>query len=331
MMNRKIKWGILGCARIAQSALIPAIQEAKNGVLYGIAARDEKRARDWARKYKFQKFYRDYQALLDDPDIDAVYIPLPNNLHCEWTCHAAKAGKHVLCEKPLALNSGEVRKMIREADKADVTLMEAFMYRFHPQIKKTLQLLESGEIGNVRFIRSSFTFMYIGDEENYRWSPEMGGGALYDVGCYTINVARLVFNEEPISIYARAHFHPRFKVDLSTSMLLEFPRNRVALLDCSFESQFQSYFEIVGTEGRITLPRSYSAKLLDAPIVVLKGDKIRTITIPSANQYTRMVENFGECILKSHLLSYSAEDSYNNMQVVDAAFRSIRTGQPVKL
>ena len=330
-MNKKINWGILGCARIVQSALIPAIKEAKNGVLYGIAARDEKRAREWARKYKFQKSYKDYQALLDDSDIDAVYIPLPNHLHCEWACRAARAGKHVLCEKPLALNSGEVRKMIREADKADVTLMEAFMYRFHPQIKKTLPLLESGEIGNIRFFRSSFTFMYTGDEENYRWSPEMGGGALYDVGCYTINATRLVFGEEPISICARAHLHPRFKVDLSTSMLLEFPQNRVALLDCSFESQFQSYFEIVGTEGRITLPRSYLAMLLDVQILVLKGDRLRTMTIPSANPYTRMVEHFGECILKSHLPGYSAEDSYRNMQVIDAAFTSIRTGRPVKL
>lgn len=330
-MNRKTNWGILGCARIAQSALVPAIREAKNGVLYGIAARDEKRAREWARKYKFKKFYKDYQALLDDRDIDAVYIPLPNHLHCEWACRAARAGKHVLCEKPLALNSGEVREMIGEAYKANVLLMEAFMYRFHPQTKKTLQLLDSGEIGNVRFFRSSFTFMYIGDEENYRWSPEMGGGALYDVGCYTINAARLVFNEEPISIYARAHLHPRLQVDLSTSMLLEFPQNKIALLDCSFESQFQSYFEIVGTEGRIALPRSYSAKLLDVPILVLKGDRLRTITIPSANQYTRMVEHFGECIIKNHPPSYPAEDSFKNMQVIEAAFESIRTCQPVKL
>jgi xylose dehydrogenase (NAD/NADP) len=173
--------------------------------------------------------------------------------------------------------------------------------------------------------------MYVGDEENYRWSPEMGGGALYDVGCYTINAARLVFNEEPISIYARAHFHPRFKVDLSTSMLLEFPRNRVALLDCSFESQFQSYFEIVGTEGKLTLPRSYSAKLLDVPILVLKGDRLRTMTIPSANQYTRMVEHFGECIIQNHPPRYPAEDSDKTMQVIDAAFESIRTGRPVRL
>ncbi len=330
-MNKKIRWGILGCARIAQSALIPAIREASNGVLWGIAARDEKRARKWAGKYKFQKFYKDYQALLDDPEIDAVYIPLPNHLHCEWTCRAAKAGKHILCEKPLALNSGEVQRMIREADNAKVILMEAFMYRFHPQIEKALKLLASGEIGELRFFRSSFTFMYAGDKKNYRWSPQMGGGALYDVGCYTINASRLVFGEEPISVYARAHVHPRFKVDLSTSMILEFPENRIALLDCSFDSQFQSYFEIVGREGRITLPRSYSAKLLDVSILVLKGDELRTIAIPSINQYTRMVEHFGECVIKSQPPRYLADDSFKNMQVIDAAFESIRTGRPVKL
>lgn len=330
-MKSKVTWGILGCARIAQSALIPAIREAKNGALYGIAARDKKRAQEWAGRYGFQKYYEDYQSLLNDPDIDAVYIPLPNHLHGVWACRAARAGKHVLCEKPLALNSSEARRMIDETDHAGIILMEAFMYRFHPQIKKALQLLESGAIGSIRFLRSSFTIICAGGKEDYRWSPEMGGGALYDLGCYTINAARLVFGEEPISVYARAHFHPRLKVDLSTSMLLEFPRNRIALLDCSFECQFQSCLEIVGREGRITLPRSYSTGMLDVPILVIKGDKLRTITIPSTNQYRRMVEHFGECILKNHLPSYSGEDLYKNMRVIDAAFKSIQSGRPVEL
>lgn len=330
-MGKKIRWGILGCARIARTALMPAISEARNAVLYGIAARDERRARGWAKKYRFQKSYKDYQSLLDDPEIDAVYIPLPNHLHCEWACRAARAGKHILCEKPIALNSSEVLRMIRAADEARVFLMEAFMYRFHPQIEKTLRLLDDGEIGELRFFRSAFTFMYEGNENNYRWSPEMGGGALYDVGCYPVSASRLIFGQEPVSFYARARFHPRFKVDLSTSILLEFPGSRVALLDCSFESQFQSYFEVVGTKGRITLPRSFSAKLFDVPIHILKGDKLKTVTIPSTNQYTIMVEHFGHCILKKRRPRYPADDALKNMRVIDAIFHSIRTGLPAKM
>lgn len=329
-MKKKITWGILGCAGIAERALIPAIHSAGNGLIMGIAARDPRRAREWACKFEIPKSYSHYQALLDDPDINAVYIPLPNHLHREWTCRAVRAGKHVLCEKPMALNSGEVREMKEAAAKAGVLLMEAFMYRFHPQMVKTLALVRSGAVGEVRSVRSTFTFSFKGSSSNYRWRPEMGGGALYDVGCYPVSATRLVFGTEPVSVFARARFHPRRKVDMTTTLLLEFPGGRFASLDCGFDSQFQSSLEISGSRGRISLSRAFSAKLFDVEILVAEGEKTRAIPIPSTNQYTRMVEHFGACILRKRQLPYPPEDGLANMMVIDAAFRSIRTGLPVR-
>jgi D-xylose 1-dehydrogenase (NADP+, D-xylono-1,5-lactone-forming) len=177
-MTRKVNWGILGCAGIAERALIPAIASSKNGRLYGIASRDPRRAADWAKRFGFEKAHGGYADLIADPAIDAVYNPLPNHLHAPWSIRAAQAGKNVLCEKPMALNAGEVREMAAAASASGVRLMEAFMYKFHPQIEKLLGLIGGGEIGGVRTVHSSFTFLFKSGREDYRWSPEMGGGSL---------------------------------------------------------------------------------------------------------------------------------------------------------
>jgi predicted dehydrogenase len=329
-MKRKITWGILGCAGIAERALIPAIHGAENGLLLGIASRNPGRAREWACKFEIPKSYSHYQALLDDPDIDAVYIPLPNHLHREWTCRAARAGKHVLCEKPMALNSGEVREMKEAAAKAGVLLMEAFMYRFHPQMEKTLSLIRSKVVGEIRSVRSTFTFSFEGSPSDYRRRPEMGGGALYDVGCYPVSAARLVFGAEPVSVFARARFDARSHVDMATALFLEFSGERFASLDCGFDSQFQSSLEIAGSCGRISLAKAFSPKHFDVEIRVVAGDKTRVIPVPSTDHYTRMVEHFGASVLKKRPLRYPPEDAFANMRVIDAAFRSIRTGRPVR-
>ena len=328
-MQRKINWGILGCAAIAERSLIPAIKGSANGVLYGIASRDETRAHSWADKHGFAKAYKDYAELLADPDVDAVYNPLPNHLHAEWSVRAARAGKHVLCEKPMALNAAEVRRMNGAADEAGVLITEAFMYKFHPQMEKTLELVRGGEIGNIRSLHSSFTFNLAVDDKNYRWSPDTGGGSLYDVGCYTISVARHLFSTEPVSVLARARLHPKFRVDVSTSMLLEFPDGRFAQCDGGFDSQFQSRLLVVGEKGTLGLDRAFSAKASDVEIHLVKGDQKTAIPIPMANMYTRMIEHFGECILERTRPRYSGQDAELNMRVIDACFDSIRTGLPV--
>lgn len=329
--DRKVRWGILGCAGIAAGALIPAVKGSSNGLLHAIASRDESQAADWAGKYGFRRHHQDYQALLEDPDVDAVYNPLPNHLHAEWSVRAARAGKHVLCEKPMAMNAGEVRDMIAAAEKAGVLLMEAFMYRFHPQIEKTLELLRSGMVGEVRSVKSSFTFRFERGGDNYRWSPEMGGGALYDVGCYTISAARLVFGEEPLSAFARARVDPATGIDMTTAVLLEFPGGRFAMCDCSFESQFQSRLLAVGTKGAARLDRAFSAKDSAARVEVVRGEESETLTVPRADMFVLMVEHFGRGVLERAPLRYPAADAERNMRAIDAAFESIRTGHPAKV
>jgi xylose dehydrogenase (NAD/NADP) len=330
-MSEKINWGILGCAGIAERALIPAIKGSANGVLYGIAARDESRAKSWLEKFGFRKSYRDYQALLDDPAIGAIYNPLPNSLHAEWSVKAARAGKHVLCEKPMAMSAAEVRGMISAAKQAGILLMEAFMYKFHPQMEKTLELLAAGEIGAVRTVHSSFTFMYEPDARNYRWFPEMGGGALYDVGCYAVSASRLVFGAEPVSVIARAVLDPQFRVDVSTHMLFEFPGGRFAHCDCAFDSQFQSRLLVAGEKGTLSLDRAFSAKNHDVAIRITQGDRRREVSVPAANMYTRMVDHFGDCILGKKRPRVSAGDAERNMRAIDGCFESSRTGLSVNL
>ena len=330
-MKRKLNWGILGCASIAKRAFIPAIIESKLGVPYGIASREMKRTLAFQKEFKIPKAYPDYQSLLDDPAIDVVYIPLANHLHCEWTCKAAKAGKHILVDKPIALNLSELKKMITATDRQELHLVEGFMYRFHPQIEKVLNLIQEGTIGETRTFKSSFTFMYPPVAGHFHWTPKMGGGALYDVGCYTINSARLIFGTEPVLVYAKAHLHPKYKVDASTSVILEFPGGKTALVDCSFESQFQSYFEVVGTDGKIIVPRAFSQKQFDVPVIVVKEDDVKTITIRRANHYARMIDDLNLSILSGKTPRYPADDAYYNMRVIDAVFKSIKTGKAVKL
>jgi predicted dehydrogenase len=209
--------------------------------------------------------------------------------------------------------------------------MEAFMYRFHPRFEKILGMIRSGALGEIQTIRSAFTFVMSSGSEDYRWSPEMGGGALYDVGCYPVNAARTLFGEEPVSVFATARLDPSSGIDLATGLLLEFSRGRKALLDCAFDTPFQSWLEIAGTKGRLALPRAFTAKHFDVPIDIVKDDAAETIIIPAADQYVPMVEHFGECVLRRTPLRYSAEDALGNARVIDAAFQSIRLGRPIQL
>lgn len=326
----KLRWGVLGCARIAERAVIPAIRASRNGVLAGIAARDPLRARDWAGRHGFKKAYRDYASLLADPEIDAVYIPLPNHLHAPWTAAAALAGKHVLCEKPLALNALEVQAMARAARRGGVLVLEAFMYRFHPQFVKALEVIRSGRLGRIHLVRSSFTFAYLGDEGNFRWSPRLGGGSLYDVGCYPVSAARTVFEAEPTSVFARAVRHPRRRVDVAAALVLEFPGDRFALCDSGFAGPFQSRLEVAGPEGRLILNRAFSPKHFDVEVEILAGDKRSTLPIPAADHFRFMVEHFGDAVLKGHPLRYGLDEAFGQAKALDAAFASMKTGLPAK-
>jgi D-xylose 1-dehydrogenase (NADP+, D-xylono-1,5-lactone-forming) len=328
-MDRKIHWGVLGCAGIAERAFIPAVLASRSGRLAGIAARDEGRAKAWAGRFGFLRAFRDYAELIASPDVDAVYNPLPNDLHAEWSIRALRAGKHVLCEKPMALNAPEVRAMIQAAETNGALLMEGFMYKFHPQIATTLDLIRKGRVGEVRSVHSSFTFRFDRDALNYRWSPAMGGGALYDVGCYTLSAARLVFGAEPVSVFARGRVDPATGVDMTSAAVLEFPGGRFAQCDASFESHFQSRLVVVGSEGTLQLDRAFSAKDFDVEVRLARGDTQETIRVPRANMFTLMVEHFGDAVLGKSPLRYPAADAWHNMRAIDACFESIRTGRAV--
>jgi xylose dehydrogenase (NAD/NADP) len=328
---KNVRWGILGCARIAERAIIPALKQAKDAELLGIAARDASRARKWAVRFAIPRAYPDYDALLEDPDIDAVYIPLPNHLHAPWATRAARAGKHVLCEKPLALDGREAARMFLAADRAGVRLLEAFMYRFHPLFETALRLANGGGIGEVRTVRSTFTFRLASGLEDYRWAPEMGGGSLYDVGCYPLNAARTIFQGEPVSVYARARFDGKRGIDMAAALVLEFPGGRQALLDCAFDAAFQSELEIAGTDGRIVVPRAFSAKQFDVAIEIHGDDKVRTVLVPAANAYVRMIRHFQDAILRGRPLRYGEADARGNARLLAAALRSAKSGRAVRL
>lgn len=330
-MKQKIRWGILGCARIVEKAIIPAFLESKNGILYGIASRDQKRAEDWAKKYHIPMYFQDYQELIKDSSIDAIYIPLPNFLHAKWSIIASCSGKHVLCEKPMAMNAEEAAEMIRAASRHDVLLMEGFMYRFHPQIWKALDFIKKGGIGYLKTFHASLSSNVKKNEQEYRLCSYMGGGSLYDMGCYTISAARLFFGEEPISVFARAHIDSQHGVDMTTSILLEFQDGRFAFCDSSFESHFQSRIFAVGNRGTISLNCAFSAKDVDAEIEIINGHKKRTVIIPRTNMFTTMIEHFGECIQKKKKPRFPAEDALANLKVMDACFRSIKVKEPVGL
>jgi predicted dehydrogenase len=208
--------------------------------------------------------------------------------------------------------------------------MEGFMYKFHPQMEKAAVLIGEGRIGEPRTVHSSFTFRYEPDGANYRWSPAMGGGALYDVGCYTVSAARLVLAAEPVSVFARARIDPATGVDMTTAALLEFPGGRFALCDASFESQFQSRLVVVGSEGTLALGRAFSAKDHDVEIELVRGGGREAIPVRQANMFTRMVEHFGDAVLGRARLLYPAADALGNMAALDACFESVRTGRPAR-
>ncbi|HEX7066411.1 MAG TPA: Gfo/Idh/MocA family oxidoreductase [Bacillales bacterium] len=330
----KVRWGVLGNANIARKALVPAIKAAGSAELKGIASRQSKKAERAAEELGFDKHYGSYEALLADPEIDAVYIPLPNGLHAEWVAKAAKAGKHVLCEKPAALTAAEAAKMIEECRRHEVLFMEAFMYQFHPQHERVKEIIADGEIGDVRVMRSQFSFA-MKDPANVRLNRELGGGCLYDVGCYCIHAARYILAQEPSKVYAQAHLDAEFdNVDMTTAGMLSFEKDIQLLFDCSFESFPQENYQVIGEKGNIQVTHPFRPdKNKDGKariyITTEDGEK-REESIPG-EAYALQVEHFSQCVLDGTEPVYSGEQTIQNMKVIDACYESIRSGETVEL
>jgi predicted dehydrogenase len=318
---------VLGYAWIARAFVLPAIGRAGNSELYGVASRDAAKLAEARLHFPtLKQTYGDYAALLRDPEIDAVYIPLPNNLHCEWTIRAAEAGKHVLCEKPIALNAAEARRMVDATTAHGVKLMEAFMFRHAARVRQVLEVLRSGALGEPRFLSASFRFP-LTDDASIRWQPELGGGSLYDVGCYPVNFAGLVADTvaggpglaRPDSVAVEC---VRARgVDRSFSALLRYPSGLIASLHSGFDSN-RLAAEIIGTEGLLEIPDAF----WDSPgsLWLTHGGERREIAVGPSDGFQAEVENFADAIRKGSALSLGLEETLRNAEVIDRLYAAAR-------
>jgi len=322
MAKQKLRWGVISTSNIGRAAVNPAIRASGNGELLAIASRSESKAREFAEKMDVPTYYGAYEALLDDERIDAVYIPLPNSLHREWTGKAAEKGKHILCEKPLALNAAECNEMDAAARASGVKLMEAFMYRFHPQTEKVLEMVRSGVVGDLRMIRSAFTFR-VTKPDNIRLRPDLGGGALMDVGCYCVNISRTVVGLEPVEVQAFAQSGSS-GVDEQMAGTLRFPNGVLAQFDCALTMERREEYEVAGTDAYLRVPAAFLPGIGDTVIYEHRGrGDVIEHRVAGVDEYRLMVEHFADCVLNDRPLRYTAAEAAQNMRVIESLYRGV--------
>jgi predicted dehydrogenase len=319
----KLRWGILSTAKIGTEKVIPAIQKASNCEVVAIASRNEVTAKNAATLLGIPKAYGTYEALLADPNVDAIYNPLPNHLHVPYTIKALEAGKHVLCEKPIALDVNEAEMLVAEANKfPKLKVMEAFMYRFHPQWKKVKELVAQGTIGEVKAIQSFFSY-FNNDPQNIRNQVNIGGGALMDIGCYCIQFPRFILEAEPKRVVALIDRDPQMKIDRTTSGMLDFGNGVTSSFTCSTQMQPFQRAQIIGTKGRIEIEIPVNAppeRLLK--VSLFTHDLSSEMFIGPADQYTLQAEAFASAVLENKPVPTSLNDAVGNMKVIDALFES---------
>ncbi len=326
MSGRVLRWGILSTANIGVRKVIPGIRRAGRCEVVAIASRDRERADSAAAELGIARAHGSYEDLLADPDVDAVYVPLPNHLHAEWTIAAARAGKHVLCEKPLAMTATDAERMIRACEAGGVLLMEAFMYRLHPTWEAVREIVASGRIGELRAVQSWFSY-FNDDPANIRNILEAGGGALYDVGCYTVNLSRMLFGAEPVRIQGSVTRDPVTGVDVLSSGILDFPGG-VATFTCSTRAEPDQRVHVYGTEGRISLGIPFNIPPdLPTEVFVTSGGEppvrpdTQVIAFEPADQYAIQAERFAAAVLDGIPVPIPPEDAVGNLQVIEELFR----------
>lgn len=328
--TRRLRWGILGAANI-NKRLIPAMQASRNGDVVAIASRSQDKANHAAQQFGIPQAYGSYEALLADPTIEAVYNPLPNHLHQPWTVAALAAGKHVLCEKPLALDAEEAQAMRDAAAQHALCLMEAFMYRFHPRMRELRRLLDEGVIGDVHFINAVFSFQMT-NLQNIRLDPTMGGGAIMDIGSYGLNFSRYIAGVEPSEVFAFGEYGKVSTVDESVTITMRFPNGILAHVDCSFRVPRRMWAEVVGSAGRIVVPSAWLPGMAETILAIDRSDSApETLKFAGIDQYQIMVEEFAEAVMSQQPVPLPVTDAVNNMRVIDAVRRSAATNQPVRL
>jgi predicted dehydrogenase len=321
-----VRWGILGAANIALEKVIPGMRGSALAQVVAIASRDIAKARAAANRLGIPRAYGSYQELIDDPDIEAIYNPLPNHLHVPWSIRAAEQGKHVLCEKPIALTAREARELLEARDRTGVQIGEAFMVRTHPQWHKVREIIASGRIGEMRLIAGHFSY-YRRDPGDIRGRVEWGGGALMDVGCYPITISRWLFGAEPIEVVGLIERDPDMQIDRLTSGLLRFERGQ-ATFSCATQLVHYQAMQIFGTTGRIDVRIPFNPPPGDECRIFVddgrdvEGSGIETITFPPVDQYALQADRFSEAIRGVGSVPVSLEDAMGNMAVIDALFRS---------
>jgi predicted dehydrogenase len=308
--------------------LIPPLRVSPGNRLVAVASRELARGEAYAREWEIARVHGSYEALVADPEIDAVYIPLPNHLHAEWTIKAARAGKHVLCEKPLALTPGEVDAMAAACREAGVVLAEAFMYRHHPQTLKVKELVDSGVIGALRFLRGSFSFQ-LTRPDDVRLRPEWGGGCLWDVGCYPLSFARFLLGREPVSVYGSQVLGPT-GIDETFAGQLTFPGEVLCQFDAGFRSPVRAEMELVGSEGTIRVPHPFRPDQ-DYPVLVARDGRTEEVAVPGEDRYLLEIEDLAAAVRTRRPPRVSLADSRANVAALVALQRSARENRPIAM
>ncbi|MCX7014931.1 MAG: Gfo/Idh/MocA family oxidoreductase [Candidatus Sumerlaeota bacterium] len=328
-----LRFGVLSTEKIGRRTIIPAMKAAERVEVAAIASRDAARAANAARELGIPRSYGSYEALLDDPAVDAVYIPLPNTLHGEWTIRAARKKKHVLCEKPLAVTAAEARRMVEACRAAGVRLMEAFQYRHHPAFHKAQELIASGAIGELRLMRGAFAFpLNYEDNSNLRWRKDVEGGSLMDVGCYCVNAFRALAGREPIAAQAAMNIRLDTDVDSEMAGQVVFGGGLIGQFYSGFRQRPFNHLAAYGAKGSLELPTGVSASVKEPKLLIAQTeDEEQTLSFEPADQYRLQVEHFARVVLEGEVPRLSDDDGVANMRVIEALFEAARSGRRVEL
>ncbi len=326
-MKTTLNWGLLSTARINRK-IIPAILASKRARLLAVASRTQSAAEEYARAWKIPRAHGSYEALLHDPEIDAIYNPLPNHLHAEWTIRAVQAGKHVLCEKPITLSLEAMDAIIAAAQQHNRVVAEAFMYRHHPKTLAAKRVIESGDLGKIRLIRGSFSFV-LDRPDDYRNKPEQGGGSLWDIGCYPVSYTRYLLGMEPLEVFGW-QVNNRQGADETFVGQLRFPDGIYAQFDSSFAIPYHTFMEVVGAEGTLVIPTPF-APGKNEKMFLTKDGKTKTLTLSGEDLYLGEINDMASAALDGAPPRMSLADSRANLAVLLALYESARTGRPVSL
>jgi predicted dehydrogenase len=329
METKPLRLGVMGAADVAVSRVIPNLGKTERVIVHAIASRDEQKAKKWAKDLGIAQYFGSYEEMLSKGDVEAVYIPLVNSLHAEWTIKSLHMGKHVICEKPLALGRRDVRNMIGTAQEKGLVLMEAFMYRYHPRNVEVFDMVRRGEIGTLKAIESAFSYV-LDDDSSYLMNGDLGGGALYDVGCYPVNVSRMLTGTEPVEVYGTANFTGT-EVDMSFEGVMRFPGGVISSFHAAMDEEPRFWYRVIGDRGLIEVPWAFVSFGRKTHIVVQRNEKRDKKNFAGMDEYRIEFEHFADMIRGAAEPLYPIEDSLKNIAVIEALLKSTRRGNPVRM